>query len=165
MGPLINKKALERYVKACDDAKRDGKILTGGKVLRGGIYDYGYYVLPTIADDLPADHRLLKEELFIPFLAVIEYEDFEEAIRIANDVEYGLTAGLFTEDPIEKSYFLERIEAGVAYVNRTVGATTGAVVGVQPFVGWKHSGSTGKGAGGHYYLLQFLREQSQSLYD
>ena len=165
MGPLINKKALKRYVEACDDAKRDGKILTGGKVLRGGIYDYGYYVLPTIVDDLPADHRLLKEELFIPFLAVIEYEDFEEAIRIANDVEYGLTAGLFTEDPIEKSYFLEHIEAGVAYVNRTVGATTGAVVGVQPFVGWKHSGSTGKGAGGHYYLLQFLREQSQSLYD
>jgi 1-pyrroline-5-carboxylate dehydrogenase len=165
LGPLINRKAVERFDRASDAARKEGRILTGGEVLEGGIYEYGYYVKPTIVEGLPEDHWILKEELFLPFLAVIEYERFDDAIRIANEIEYGLTAGLFTEDPKEKELFFEGVEAGVLYVNRTAGATTGAVVGVQPFVGWKHSSVTGKGAGGYYYLTQFMREKSLTYYE
>jgi len=85
-------------------------------------------------------------------------------VRVANDVDYGLTAGIFTREPADLPRFFSEIEAGVLYANRAAGATTGAVVGVQPFGGWKMSGSSGKSAGGHYYLPQFLREQSQSEY-
>lgn len=84
-------------------------------------------------------------------------------IKLSNDVDYGLTAGIFTEDEKEIEKFFNEIQAGVIYANRKVGATTGAMVGAQPFVGWKLSGSSGKGAGGPYYLQQFLREQSQTI--
>ncbi|TMA05529.1 MAG: aldehyde dehydrogenase family protein, partial [Methanobacteriota archaeon] len=83
---------------------------------------------------------------------------------VANDVDYGLTAGIFSREPAEIRRFFAEVIAGVLYANRTAGATTGAVVGVQPFGGWKMSGISGKSAGGHYYLPQFLREQSESEY-
>ena len=76
----------------------------------------------------------------------------------------GLCAGLVGSMPDGRPVFAE-VEAGVLYANRTAGATTGAVVGVQPFGGWKMSGSSGKSAGGHHYLPQFLREQSQTEYE
>ncbi len=81
---------------------------------------------------------------------------------MANKTNYGLTAGIFSKDQKEIDVFFEKIEAGVTYANRTASATTGAMVGAQPFVGWKESGISGKGAGGEYYLLQFLREQTQT---
>lgn len=165
LGPLINSVAYEKFKKYSEIAKRDGKLLCGGEVLTEGDLRYGFYVQPTIVDGLPKDHEMLKEEIFVPILAVIDYEDLSEAVNIANDVRYGLTAGIFSQDKEEIKYFFDNIEAGVVYANRTVGSTTGAVVGVQPFGGWKHSGSTGKGAGGLYYLYQFMREQSQSIYD
>jgi 1-pyrroline-5-carboxylate dehydrogenase len=84
-------------------------------------------------------------------------------LAIANDVPYGLTAGLYTADPQEIDHFLDRIEAGVVYVNRSTGATTGAWVGHQSFGGWKGSGSTGANAHGAYYLHQFVREQSRTV--
>ncbi len=164
MGPIINKAAMAKYTRAISDASRDCRILCGGKVLVDGAFSHGNYVAPTIVDDIPRGHRLETEELFVPVLSVIEVENLDEAIRVANEVEYGLTGGIFTEDPNEAKRYFEAIEAGVVYWNRSVGATTGAMVGVQSFVGWKHSGSTGKGAGGIYYLPQFLREQCQSVY-
>ena len=91
-------------------------------------------------------------------------DGLEEGLEIANGVEYGLTAGIFSEDPEDVQWFFDHIEAGVAYANRASGATTGAVVGVQPFGGWKASTVTNKSAGGDYYLQQFLREQSQTTY-
>jgi len=121
-------------------------------------------VEPTIIDGLPRDHKLFFEELFVPILCVATFKSLKEAIDEANKVEYGLTAGIFSNDQKEVEKFFDSIEAGVTYANRTFGSTTGAAVGVQPFVGWKHSGSTGKGAGGVYYLQQFLREQSQTTY-
>jgi 1-pyrroline-5-carboxylate dehydrogenase len=87
----------------------------------------------------------------------------DSAIAAANATPYGLTAGIFAGDQAEIDAFLERIEAGVVYVNRSAGATTGAWPGVQSFPGWKGSGSTGKGGLGPYYVAQFLREQSRTI--
>jgi 1-pyrroline-5-carboxylate dehydrogenase len=82
-----------------------------------------------------------------------------------NAVDYGLTSGIFSEDKMEIAEFFKKINAGVLYANRVGGSTTGAMVGAQSFVGWKRSGSSGKGTGAPYYLQQFLREQSQTTYD
>jgi 1-pyrroline-5-carboxylate dehydrogenase len=81
---------------------------------------------------------------------------------LSNAVPHALTAGLFAEDDAEIDRFFDRIEAGVVYVNRSAGATTGAWPGVQPFGGWKRSGTAGKLGGGPYYLQQYLREQSRT---
>jgi 1-pyrroline-5-carboxylate dehydrogenase len=81
----------------------------------------------------------------------------------ANAPAYGLTAGIFSEDQAELDRFLDEIQAGVVYVNRRAGATTGAWPGTQSFCGWKSSGSTGKGGLGPYYLAQFMREQSRTV--
>ncbi|MEM3638262.1 MAG: aldehyde dehydrogenase family protein [Conexivisphaerales archaeon] len=166
LGPVINEAAFMKYSRAVEDAKKDGRILTGGAREEKGdeVMPYGYYVRPTIVDSLPPSHRLNYEELFVPFLTVITVDNLQQALEVANSVEYGLTGAIFSEDEKEVSYFFDHIQAGVVYANRVVGATTGAMVGVQPFVGWKHSGSTGKGAGGQFYLPQFLREQAQSTY-
>lgn len=164
LGPVINENAYRNYQMHVETARQEGKLLTGGKVLREGDYQHGYFVEPTIVDGLPKDHKLFFEELFLPIVCVATVRNLKEALDEANKVEYGLTAGIFTSDTREAEKFLESIEAGVAYLNRSVGATTGAVVGVQPFVGWKRSGNTGKGAGSVYYLQQFLHEQSQTTY-
>jgi 1-pyrroline-5-carboxylate dehydrogenase len=163
LGPVINEAAKKKFENAVELAKRDGKIVYGGSVLNDGIYKNGYFVQPTIVTNLPQNHKLIKEELFLPFLCVQEYEDFNDAIRQANDSEYGLTAGIFSQNKKEVDEFFSKIEAGVTYANRAQSATTGAMVQAQPFVGWKNSGISGKGAGGTYYLTQFLREQTQTI--
>ena len=84
---------------------------------------------------------------------------------LANDSAYGLTAGVYSEDPAEVQRFLEEVHAGVLYVNRKAGATTGAWPGVQAFGGWKGSGSTGKSGLSMYYVAQFLRQQSHTIVD
>ena len=119
---------------------------------------------PTVATDLPGDHPLVREELFLPFLAVQRFSDLGEALRRGNAVRYGLTAGFYGQDEAELRQFLERCEAGVLYANRRSGATTGAWPGIQSFCGWKGSGTTGKGGLGPYYVPQFMREQSQTLW-
>ncbi len=162
VGPLINASAYQTFKKNSELARKDGKILAGGNVVTDGELKHGYYVQPTIVDGLPKDHMLFKQELFVPILAVADYKDFDEALRLCNDVDYGLTAGIFSKDQQEVQEFLEKIEAGVVYVNRTRSATTGAMVGCQPFVGWKYSGISGKGTGSEYYLTLFMREQSQT---
>jgi len=123
------------------------------------------YVAPTIVADLPADHRIWREELFVPLVAVAKVASLDEAIERANDTIYGLTAGFFSDDKEEIDHFEESMEAGVIYINRRAGATTGAWPGIQPFGGWKASGTTGKASGGLYYVQQFMREQSQTLVD
>jgi 1-pyrroline-5-carboxylate dehydrogenase len=163
MGPVINEGAVETFKEAVESAEKKGKIFLGGKVLTKGLYGKGYYVEPTVAIDLPSKHRLFKEELFVPFVVVDEFKTLDEALDKANDTEYGLTAGIFSEDPLEVKQFLDRIQFGVVYANRKGGATTGAWPGAQTFVGWNASGATGKGIGGPNYLLSYLREQSQTV--
>ncbi len=163
MGPVINKAAVETFEGAVKSAEKKGKIFFGGNVLKTGLYGKGYYVEPTVAVDLPSGHRLFRDELFIPFLAVDDYKTLDEALEKANDTEYGLTAGIFSEDKAEVKKFLDEIQFGVVYANRKGGATTGAWPGAQTFVGWNASGATGKGVGGPSYLLSYLREQSQTV--
>jgi 1-pyrroline-5-carboxylate dehydrogenase len=163
VGPLANEDAYKKYQKYMKVAAREGKVLTGGSVKKEGELKHGYYVEPTIVAGLPKKHRLFKEEMFVPILCVADYEKFDDAIKLANDVDYGLTAGIFSGNPEEVRRFLDSIEAGVVYVNRQASATTGAMVGCQPFGGWKGSGTTGKGTGGPHYLTQFMREQSQTI--
>jgi len=165
LGPVINDTAQKKFEKAVNLARQDGQILTGGSVLKTLEYENGYYVEPTIVTKLPKDHELLREELFLPILCVEKYEDFDDAIVLANDTEYGLTAGIFSEDKKQQENFFNKIQAGVVYANRSASATTSALVSSQPFVGWKNSGSTGKGAGGENYLQQFMRTQTQTRCD
>ena len=161
-GPLINKKAIERHVQALQEAKCDGKILIGGEDIRKKAeFSNGHFADLTIAE-LPRGHRLFKDELFSPFLAVDTFTTIEEALEEANKCDYGLTAGIFSERKEDVDYFMDHIEAGVLYANRKTGATTGAWPGVQSFCGWKGSGATGKGGCGPYYVSQFMREQSQT---
>lgn len=165
MGPLVNESAYKKYQQYARLADRDGKVLVGGHVKKEGELKHGYYVAPTVVTGLPKKHRLFREEMFVPILCVADYEKFDDALRMANDVDYGLTAGIFTNDQGEVKKFLDHIEAGVVYVNRQASATTGAMVGCQPFGGWKDSGTTGKNTGGPHYLTQFMREQSQTIVD
>ena len=95
MGPLINSSAYNEYKKFAKIAFRDGKVMVGGMVKRNGDSKYGYYVEPTIVDGLPKNHRLLKEELFVPILCVAQYDDFNEALKLCNESVYGLTAGIY----------------------------------------------------------------------
>ncbi len=161
-GPVINAAAVERFTRAVALARQEGTVLLGGDRLRGGVFDRGHFVAPTIAR-LPLSSALFTEELFVPLLVVGEVAGLEQAIVEANKAEYGLTAGIFSKKAEEVERFFDEIEAGVCYVNKRTGATTGAWPGAQPFTGWKGSGSTGKGGCGPYYVAQFLREQSRTV--
>jgi 1-pyrroline-5-carboxylate dehydrogenase len=124
-------------------------------------FRHGFFLEPTVIDGLPNNHRLFTDELFVPITVVGKVTSFDEAIRLANKTEYGLTAGIFSGDEDEIANFFDEVQAGVVYANRQAGATTGAWPGINPFGGWKASGSSGRGAGGPYYVQQFLKEQSR----
>jgi 1-pyrroline-5-carboxylate dehydrogenase len=159
LGPVIDDAIAARVDEAIAKAQADGRVLTGGRAddLEGN------WFRPVVVTDLPIGHRLTREELFAPFLTIIAVDSFEDAMTEANAVEYGLSAGVFSADPEQVDTFLDEIEAGVLYVNRAAGATTGAWPGVQSFCGWKRSGSTGKGGLGVHYLQGFMREQSRTI--
>lgn len=162
VGPVIDESAVARFEGAVAEAK-EGTIRIGGGRPSDAALANGTFVEPTIVDGLPLSHDLFHRELFLPFLTVGVVDSLDEALAAANDTEYGLTAGIFTEDEGEVQQFFDTIEAGVIYANRKGGATTGAWPESQPFCGWKASGSTGKGALGPYYVMQFLREQSRTV--
>jgi 1-pyrroline-5-carboxylate dehydrogenase len=163
-GPVINRQAYEKFKEVVEQARRDGgEIVAGGHTLTEGDMARGYYCAPTVVDGLPLRHAFFCDELFLPVVVVGEYENLDDAMREANENIYGLTAGFYSKDKKEVQYFLDHIQAGVVYVNREKGATTGAWPGVQPFGGWKASGSTSRGGGGLYYVQQYLREQSQTI--
>jgi 1-pyrroline-5-carboxylate dehydrogenase len=164
MGPVIDQDAVDRYRRAVEEASKEGRVLAGGELL-GGSRDLpdGNYVAPTVAADLPTDHRLFRDELFVPFVAIAGVDSLDQGFQLANDTEYGLTAGFYSAAEDEIQRFLDAAQAGVVYVNRRAGATTGAWPGVQPFGGWKGSGSSGRAGGGLYYVQQFMREQSQTV--
>jgi 1-pyrroline-5-carboxylate dehydrogenase len=162
MGPLINAKAVATFERAVEEAHRDGgKVVTGGLRLTDGGYAHGHFVQPTVIEGLPPDHRLLADELFVPITVVCAIDSLEEGLVLANATEYGLTAGIFSREEREIATFFEGIQAGVTYANRRANATAGAWPGVNPFGGWKASGSSGRGSGGPYYVQQFQREQSR----
>jgi len=159
LGPVVDERAAARFEESAALARRDGRIAVGGRRIELG----GHFVEPTVACDLTPGHPLTRRELFLPFVTVERVDALGGAIAEANAVDYGLSAGIFSEDEAEVEEFLDGIEAGVLYVNRRAGATTGAWPGSQSFCGWKASGLTGKGGLGPYYLPQFMREQSRTI--
>lgn len=163
MGPLIDETALERFHKAVKAARAKGRIVHGGVELAGTAFSKGSFVSPTLVAELPPDHWINKEELFLPFLSVQACASLDEGIALGNRNVYGLCAGLYSENPKEIERFLELAEAGVLYVNRKSGATTGAWPGVQSFAGWKGSGVDGKGGLGPFAIPRYMREQSLTI--
>lgn len=147
IGPLIDGAAKERVQAAIELGRQEGKVAAEIPVPR-----QGFYVSPTILTDLPLDSRIVKEEIFGPVLAVIRARDIEEALRIANSSDYALTGGLFSRSPATITRVRETFEVGNLYINRGI---TGALVGRQPFGGFRMSG-VGSKAGGPDYLLQFM---------
>jgi 1-pyrroline-5-carboxylate dehydrogenase len=162
MGPVINRSSFRDYQNFAEDLSQHGNILNGGKALVDGPLEKGYFVAPTLVDNLPLGHDLWKTEMFVPITTIARVKNLDEAMQIANDVTYGLTAG-FYGSPEETEWFFENIEAGVTYANRPQGATTGAWPGFQPFGGWKASGATGKNSGGPHYLPLYMHEQIHTL--
>ena len=114
LGPVIDQRAVDRHQAAVAEARRDGTVFIGGERLSDGDLARGFYVEPTVVGGLPASHRLFRDEIFAPLTAVHAVDSLDEAIALANDSVYGLTAGVYAEDPAEVERFLDRIEAGVA---------------------------------------------------
>lgn len=162
MGPVINRKSYQDFQDFTEEISQAGTFLTGGKILTEGDFAKGYFCTPTLVTDVPLDHRLWRYEMFLPITFVTKAANLEEAMGEANNVNYGLTAGFYGSEE-EAEWFFKNIQAGVTYANRPHGATTGAWPGFQPFGGWKGSGSSGKNAGGHYYLPLYMHEQIRTL--
>lgn len=163
LGPVIDQEAVERFRTAVEAVREaGGRVLVGGQVVTDGDLARGNYLEPTVVT-APEDTWIWKKELFVPLVAVTPVDSFDEGIDKANDTEFGLTAGVFagTDDEIDR--FFDRIQAGVVYANRRAGSTTGAWPDIQPFGGWKASGTSGAGSGGPWYLRQYVREQARTL--
>jgi RHH-type proline utilization regulon transcriptional repressor/proline dehydrogenase/delta 1-pyrroline-5-carboxylate dehydrogenase len=149
IGPVINRESQLRILALIEAGKNDATMAWQGKVPNDS---NACYVPPTIFTDVPPACRLFREEIFGPVLAVSKARDFDEAIALANESEFALTAGCYSRSPVN----IERVKAellcGNLYINRTV---TGAIVERQPFGGFKMSGG-GTKAGGREYLHHFL---------
>ncbi|MBC8161881.1 MAG: aldehyde dehydrogenase family protein [Roseiflexaceae bacterium] len=144
MGPIINQKQLDRVLDYVAIGKSEGaKLLCGGGRLTGGDYDYGFFVQPTIFGGVSRDMRIAREEIFGPVLSIIEVADFDEAISVANDVPYGLSASLYSRDANHAFRMMRDIESGICYINAP---TIGAEIHL-PFGGVKGTGNGHREAG------------------
>jgi len=149
MGPVINDRALKTILDYIETGKKEGRLIAGGKQAEGD----GFYLQPTIIAEVDPRAKIAQEEIFGPVLAIIRARDCDDAIRIANDSEYGLTGAIFTRNRELIARAKEECHVGNLYVNRKC---TGALVGVHPFGGFNMSGTDSK-AGGRDYLLLFLQ--------
>jgi 1-pyrroline-5-carboxylate dehydrogenase len=152
LGPVINARAKESILRYIETGKKEGRLLTGGEPAPGE----GYFIKPTILCDVEPKARIFQEEIFGPVLAVSRAKDFEDALRLANDSEYGLTGAVYTKDRKRIERAKHRFFVGNLYINRKC---TGAMVGAHPFGGFNMSGTDSK-AGGPDYLLQFVQAKS-----
>ncbi len=149
MGPVINERALKNILNYIEIGRGEGRLVTGGGRAPGD----GYFIQPTIIADVKREARLFREEIFGPVLAVTRARDFDQALELANDSEYGLTGAVFTRDRAKLDQAARRFFVGNLYLNRKC---TGALVGGHPFGGFNMSGTDSK-AGGRDYLLLFTQ--------
>jgi 1-pyrroline-5-carboxylate dehydrogenase len=154
MGPVIDQEAMKRIMDYVELGTQEGKLLLGGEPLPST--GNGYFIPPTIFGDVPWDARLAQEEIFGPVLALVRAADYEDALRIANSTEYGLTGALYSQDRARLERARWEFHVGNLYLNRKC---TGALVGIHPFGGFNMSGTDSK-AGGPDYLLQFTQPKS-----
>lgn len=149
MGPVIDDKAYQRILEYIEVGKKEGRLVIGGGKANGN----GYFIEPTIFADVKPDARIAQEEIFGPVLAFIPANDFEHALEIANNTEYGLTGSVISRDRFNLERARDEFYVGNLYFNRKC---TGALVGVHPFGGFNMSGTNAK-AGGREYLLLFMQ--------
>jgi 1-pyrroline-5-carboxylate dehydrogenase len=154
MGPVVNAKALESIARYVEIGSREGRLLFGGKRLESD----GYFLEPTVIADVAADAVIAQEEIFGPVLAVIKAKNFDDALAIANNTEFGLTGSVYTTDEKKIERARDEFFVGNLYFNRK---STGAMVGAHPFGGFNMSGTDSK-AGGRDYLLLYLQAKSIS---
>ncbi len=155
MGPVINQFSEKKILDYIEIGKKEGKLLIGGK--KADLKE-GFYIEPTIFYDVDENARIAQEEIFGPLLSVIKAKDFDDAIRIANNSDYGLTGSVFSLNRKNIIKAKEEFFVGNLYINRKC---TGALVDVHPFGGFNMSGTDSK-AGGRDYLLLFLQGKSVS---
>ena len=154
MGAVINESSMKSILEYIEAGKRDGRLITGGEVAKDA--GEGYFVKPTVIADIPPKSKLEQEEIFGPVLTVTKARNFEHALEIANDTEFGLTGAVYTSsrDKIERA--MREFHVGNLYINRKC---TGAIVGAHPFGGFNMSGTDSK-AGGPDYLFLFTQAKS-----
>ncbi|AMA71894.1 L-glutamate gamma-semialdehyde dehydrogenase [Aneurinibacillus thermoaerophilus] len=148
-GPVIDEKAFNKVMEYVEIGKQEGRLVLGGKPAG----DEGYFIEPTIFADVAPNARIMQEEIFGPFVAFTKVRDFDHALEVANNTEYGLTGSVFTRNREHMARARAEFHVGNLYINRKC---TGAIVGVHPFGGFNMSGTDSK-AGGPDYLLQFTQ--------
>lgn len=136
VGPLVDEQQMKSVLRYLAIGKKEGRLLIGGERMSGHIYDSGYFVAPTVFDHVPWDSTIAQEEIFGPVISVIRVPDFEEALRVANSVKYGLSSSIYTNDANKIFEFIERIETGITHAN----APTMASEMQLPFGGMKGTG-------------------------
>jgi len=153
MGPVINNKAMESILRYAEIGQQEG-----GKLLTGGVRasEDGFYIKPTVIIDVDPMGTISQQEIFGPVLAVIKAKDFDHALEIANNTEYGLTGAVYSKNKKKIERAKTEFHVGNLYLNRKC---TGAMVGAHPFGGFNMSGTDSK-AGGKDYLLLFLQAKS-----
>ncbi len=151
MGPVISAGARKTILDYIETGKQEGRFITGGAAPGDG-----YFIRPTVIADVDRRARVFREEIFGPVLAVTRAADFDQALALANDSEYGLTGAVYSSNPEKILRARESFFVGNLYINRKC---TGAMVGAHPFGGFNMSGTDSK-AGGPDYLLQFLQAKS-----
>ncbi|MGB0122989.1 MAG: aldehyde dehydrogenase family protein [Silvibacterium sp.] len=138
MGPQINQQQIETSMRYCEIARKEGaKLLTGGSALEDGVYDKGHFFAPTVFGGVKPTMRIAQEEVFGPVVSLIECSDFDEALEIANSIQYGLSTALYSRDVNKAFRAMRDLEAGITYVNAP---TIGAEVHL-PFGGVKQTGN------------------------
>ncbi|MDD4878649.1 MAG: L-glutamate gamma-semialdehyde dehydrogenase [Candidatus Nanoarchaeia archaeon] len=152
LGPVINKQAFDKICQYICIGSAQGKIVAGGR----GDFGKGYFIEPTIIKDVAWNSTIAQEEIFGPVLAVIKAKNFDEALKMANSTEYGLTGGVYTQNEEKLERAIRDFHVGNLYLNRKC---TGALVGVHPFGGFNHSGTDSK-TGGPEYVLNFLQAKT-----
>jgi 1-pyrroline-5-carboxylate dehydrogenase len=153
MGPVASERAMNGILKYIEAGKQEAKLLLGGGRVAG---EAGWFVQPTVFDDVAPTAKIAQEEIFGPVLAIIRAKDYDDALRIANDTEFGLTGAVYTKNAAKLQKARDEFFVGNLYLNRKC---TGAMVGCHPFGGFNMSGTDSK-AGGRDYLLLFLQAKS-----
>src|SRR5271170_6703325 len=154
MGPVVNEGALKTVVDYIAIGKKEGRLIAGGNVVESP--DRGYFVEPTVIADIAPDARISQEEIFGPVLAILKARDYDDALTIANNTEFGLTGAVYSSDPEKLERARREFHVGNLYLNRKC---TGAMVGAHPFGGFNMSGTDSK-AGGPDYLYLFTQAKS-----
>ena len=154
MGPVVNDGAMKTIQEYIATGRKEGRLIAGGNVVETP--EGGYYLQPTVFADIAPKARLSQEEIFGPVLAILKATDFDHALQIANNTEFGLTGAVYTNDRVKLDKARREFHVGNLYFNRKC---TGAMVGAHPFGGFNMSGTDSK-AGGPDYLYLFTQAKS-----